>query len=156
MKKTIVFVLLCLLLTTPLNLALASEAPHFTIKNQSISDTWIASFPDENGLQKEFLMVPLRDVAEVLGLTVSWYPDAKIATVKPVVNEHLKNIGDLPRKNCMYFSTTIIFKDNSHEIGLTDYFNSAAYEIPGKAKAMIRDEKMYVPSIVFTDFLGVK
>ncbi|MFZ5650167.1 MAG: stalk domain-containing protein [Bacillota bacterium] len=156
MKKAITLIILSLLLIIPLNLASASEAPDYLIKGQSISDLWIASFPDENGLKKEVLMVPLRDVAEVLGLTVTWYPESKIATIKPVKNEHLKNLSKMPAKNCMYFSTTIIFKDDSCEIGLTDYFSSASYQMPGKAKAVIRGEKMYVPGIVFTDFLGQK
>lgn len=156
MKKTIIFIFLSLLLTIPLNAALASGTTNFVIKDQAITDVWATTFTDQNGQEKEYLMVPLRDAAQLLGLTVTWYQESKIATVKPVRNEYLKNLSDLPVKNCMYFSTTIIFKDNSSEIGLTDYFSSASYEMEGRAKAILKGEKMYVPSTVFTDFLAIK
>lgn len=156
MKKIWCCILLSLFLLVPLNAAFASNDLQFSIKGNDISDLWLTSFPDENGVPKEYLMVPLRDAAVVLGLTVYWYPESKIATFKPVENEHLIKLSDMPVKNCMYLSTTIIFKDDSSEIGLTDYFSSAAYEIPGKAKALIRDNKMYLPAPVFTEVLGIR
>lgn len=156
MKKTIAVILLFLLLTVPLNTALASGNPSFSIMGQTISDIWTAAFTDDNGLEKQYLMVPLRDIATALGLTVTWYPNIKTATIKPVENEHIKKIGNLPVRNCMYFSTTIIFKDDSNVIGFTDYFSSASKELPGNARATIKGDKMYVPSEVFTHILGIR
>lgn len=154
MKKFFTCALLTLLLLAP-GMAMAADSQTVTILGKTVGGLMTVSFPDENGAPRETLMVPLRDAAEALGITVYWYSDEQVASVKPVENDHLRKLLEVPVRNCQYFSTTIMLKDDSREIWLSDYFTTASRLLPGNSKTLVKDGKMYVPAEFFSEIMGI-